>query len=153
MDPCDDSSNDADVTLSDANESGTNSNADGSDTDTSVVGEDSSGDDTDVADTNDAHINDHNLQCEPLDETWMCSSGSKNHSLCIKFCTAGLDFSHILFMTFVDFSLCESNAQMVQQNTKNVCASKKSALGLKKVKYVRSVTLYQMATIRVIFQI
>ena len=30
-----------------------------------------------------------NLECEPLDETWMCSSGSKNHSLCIKFCTVG----------------------------------------------------------------
>ena len=32
-----------------------------------------------------------NLECEPLDKTWMCSSGSKNHSLCIKFCTKGLD--------------------------------------------------------------
>ena len=30
-----------------------------------------------------------NLECEPLDDTWMCSSGSKNHSLCIKFCTIG----------------------------------------------------------------
>ena len=35
-----------------------------------------------------------NLECEPLDETWMCSSGSKNHSLCIKFCSIGLDLSH-----------------------------------------------------------
>ena len=29
------------------------------------------------------------LECEPLDGSWMCSSGSKNHSLCIKFCTVG----------------------------------------------------------------
>ena len=29
------------------------------------------------------------LECEPLDDTWMCSSGSKNHSLCIKFCSIG----------------------------------------------------------------
>ena len=35
-----------------------------------------------------------NLECEPLDETWMCSSGSKNHSLCIKFCTIGSDLSN-----------------------------------------------------------
>ena len=33
-----------------------------------------------------------NQECEPLDDTWMCSSGSKNHSLCIKFCTEGSDF-------------------------------------------------------------
>ena len=39
-----------------------------------------------------------NLECEPLDKTWMCSSGSKNHSLCIKFCTEGLDFVHIIYM-------------------------------------------------------
>ena len=105
-----------------------------------MVDDHSSGDGTNVTGTNDVHTtdSDQNLQCETLDEAWMCSSGSKNHSHCIKFCTAGLDFSHILFMRFVDFSLCKSNAQMVQQNTKNVCASKKSALGLKKVKYVRS---------------
>ena len=36
-----------------------------------------------------------NLKCEPLDETWKCSSGSKNHSLCIKFCTIGLDLSRV----------------------------------------------------------
>ena len=29
------------------------------------------------------------LECEPLDDSWMCSSGSKNHSLCIKFCSIG----------------------------------------------------------------
>ena len=38
-----------------------------------------------------------NLECEPLDKTWMCSSGSKNHSLCIKFCTVGLDSSQFSF--------------------------------------------------------
>ena len=32
-----------------------------------------------------------NLECEPLDDTWICSSGSKNLSLCIKFCTIGFD--------------------------------------------------------------
>ena len=35
-----------------------------------------------------------NLECEPLDESWMCSSGSKNHSLCIKFCTIGSGLSN-----------------------------------------------------------
>ena len=70
----------------------------------SDTGEDSSGDGTDVTDTIDANTTDtetnsttkpvhQNQLCEPLDETWMCSSGSKNHSLCIKFCSAGLDFS------------------------------------------------------------
>ena len=39
-----------------------------------------------------------NLECEPLDETWMCSSGPKNHSLCIKFCTIGLDLLHSTIM-------------------------------------------------------
>ena len=88
---------------------------DASDTDTNVVDETSSGDDTDVTNTIDAHTTDENstdentdltidatqkplyqnLECEPLDETWMCSSGSKNHSLCIKFCTVGLDLSHV----------------------------------------------------------
>ena len=62
-DSCDDNVNDSE------NESGT---------DTNVVGDDSSGD--------------QNLQCETLDETWMCSSGPKNHSRCIKFCAEGLDF-------------------------------------------------------------
>ena len=83
---------------------------DASDTDTSVVDETSSGDVTDVTDTIDAHTTDEstdpiidatqkplyqNLECEPLGETWMCSSGSKNHSLCIKFCTVGLDLLHV----------------------------------------------------------
>ena len=39
-----------------------------------------------------------NSQCEPLDESWICSSGSRNHSLCIKFCTVGLDLSHVYIM-------------------------------------------------------
>ena len=80
---------------------------DDSNTDTSVVGEISSDDVTEMTDTIDAHTTEsstdladdttlsQNLQCEPLDETWMCSSGSTNHSLCIKFCTAGLDLSQI----------------------------------------------------------
>ena len=70
---------------------------DDTDSGTSVVGDVSSGDGTDVTGTNDAHTNDshQNLECEPLDETWKCSSGSKNHSLCIKFCTIGLDLSRV----------------------------------------------------------
>ena len=79
---------------------------DASDADTSVVDETSSGDVTDVTDTIDANTTDSDadqnsdtttkpFECKPLDGTWMCSSGSKNHSLCIKFCTAGLDTSLI----------------------------------------------------------
>ena len=98
---------------SDDTDSGISSDTDSedaSDTDTSVVDESSSGDVTDVTDTIDAHTTDENtdptidatqaplyqnLECEPLGETWMCSSGSKNHSLCIKFCTVGLDLLHV----------------------------------------------------------
>ena len=101
------------MTSSDDTDSGISSDTDGedaSDTDTSVVDESSSGDVTDVTDTIDAHTTDEstdpiidatqkplyqNLECEPLGETWMCSSGSKNHSLCIKFCTVGLDLLHV----------------------------------------------------------
>ena len=72
----------------------------------SDTGADSSGDGTDVTDTIDANTTDSDtdqnsdtttkpFECDPLDGTWMCSSGSKNHSLCIKFCTAGLDLSLI----------------------------------------------------------
>ena len=105
-------------------DSGTDSDADvedSLDTDTNEVDETSSGDATDVTDTLDNDITGpdadaiidadthaetdvtnettekpfyQNLECEPLDETWMCSSGSKNHSLCIKFCTVGMDLSH-----------------------------------------------------------
>ena len=35
-----------------------------------------------------------NSECEPLDDTWTCSSGSKNLSLCIKFCTIGFDLRY-----------------------------------------------------------
>ena len=35
-----------------------------------------------------------NSECEPLDNTWTCSSGSKNLSLCIKFCTIGFDLRY-----------------------------------------------------------
>ena len=81
---------------------------DDSNTDTSVVGEISSDDVTEMTDTIDAHTTEsstdladdttlsQNLQCEPLDETWMCSSGSRNLSLCVKFCTLGLDLSPVL---------------------------------------------------------
>ena len=118
QDSCDDYVTDSDVTLSDDTDSEISTDIDGedaSDTDTNVVDETSSGDDTDVTDTIDAHTTDENstdentdltidatqkplyqnLECEPLDETWMCSSGSKNHSLCIKFCTVGLDLAHV----------------------------------------------------------
>ena len=78
-----------------------------------MVDDHSSGDGTNVTGTNDVHTtdSDQNLQCETLDEAWMCSSGSKNHSHCIKFCTAGLDFYDIIcyifnhFMLFLDFCL------------------------------------------------
>ena len=115
-----------------------------------MVDDHSSGDGTNVTGTNDVHTtdSDQNLQCETLDEAWMCSSGSKNHSHCIKFCTAGLDFYDIIcyifnhFMLFLDFCLTvKSNQKMVQQSTENACASTKNARGLKKVKHVRSWTL------------
>ena len=108
---CDDDVADTDGTLSDDTDSGIDSEGDGedaSDTDTSVAGEISSDDTTDAADTIDADTTEsntdladdttlsQNLQCEPLDETWMCSSGSRNLSLCVKFCTVGLDSSHVL---------------------------------------------------------
>ena len=101
------------MTSSDDTDSEISSDIDGEDaseTDSSVVDESSSGDVTDVTDTIDANTTDENtdptidatqaplyqnLECEPLGETWMCSSGSKNHSLCIKFCTVGLDLLHV----------------------------------------------------------
>ena len=46
------------------------------------------------------------LECEPLDETWLCSSGSKNHSLCIKFCTVGQDFYMTLLRTTFSSLTC-----------------------------------------------
>ena len=107
QDSCDDYVTDSDVTSSDDTDSEISSDIDGedaSDTETSVVDETSSSDVTDETDTIDAHTTDENtdqkplyqnLECEPLDGTWMCSSGSKNHSLCIKFCTVGLDLSHV----------------------------------------------------------
>ena len=97
--------------MSNDTDSGIDSDVDGGDiSDTETGDEDSSGDVTDVVDTIDADTTDgntnptidtstkpvyQNLECEPLDETWMCSSGPKNHSLCIKFCTVGLDLSHV----------------------------------------------------------
>ena len=54
--------------------------------------------DIDVADVTTEKPFYQNLECEPLDETWMCSSGSKNHSLCIKFCTIGSDLSNFPVM-------------------------------------------------------
>ena len=89
-----------------------------------------------------------NLECEPLDETWMCSSGSKNHSLCIKFCTIGSDLSNFpvrwtcyMIQSRVKFCHvinCNANPKkMVHRNTKNVYANIKNALGLRKVKNVR----------------
>ena len=103
--------------MSDDTDSGIDSDGDGedaSDTDTSVVGESSSDDATDAADTIDAQTTEsntdltnettqsQNLQCEPLDETWMCSSGSRNLSLCVKFCTVGLDLSHVLSLNVIE---------------------------------------------------
>lgn len=111
-DSCDDHV-ESDEGLSDDTDSSIDPDVDGedaSDADTSVVDETSSGDVTDVTDTIDENTADENteptidttpkpvyqnLECEPLDETWMCSSGSKNHSLCIKFCTVGLDLSRV----------------------------------------------------------
>ena len=95
------------VEFSGSTDSGTDSETDSgtgddddSNTDTNVVnGTPHVTDATDVTiDTNTDLTNDtttkpsyQNLQCEPLDETWICSSGSRNHSLCIKFCTVGKD--------------------------------------------------------------
>ena len=113
-DSCDDDVTDSETTDSETNNSQTGSE-DISDTDTNAIDETTSDDVTDVTDTTDADANDtdadtdaetevtdvttekpfyQNLECEPLDETWMCSSGSKNHSLCIKFCSIGLDLSN-----------------------------------------------------------
>ena len=119
-DSCDDYVTDSDVTFSGDTDSEIDSE-DISDTDTNAIDETSSDDVTDMTDTTDADNTDtdavtgaeigtnaetdvtdvitekpfyQNLECEPLDETWMCSSGSKNHSLCIKFCTIGLDLTH-----------------------------------------------------------
>ena len=106
------------VAFSDSSDSGTDSSEeDQSDSDTSVVDETSSAVTSDVTEvdevtdvTNTIHTNTdltidstmkplyQNSQCEPLDESWICSSGSRNHSLCIKFCTVGLDLSHVNIM-------------------------------------------------------
>ena len=81
------------------------------DTDSGI---DSDGDGEDASDTIDAQTTEsntdltnettqsQNLQCEPLDETWMCSSGSRNLSLCVKFCTVGLDLSHVLSLNVIE---------------------------------------------------
>ena len=108
---CDDDVIDTDEILSDDTESEMDSDTDGedaSDIGTSVVGEITSDDVADVTDNIDNHttqsstdltneiILTQNLQCEPLDETWMCSSGSRNLSFCVKLCTLGLDLSRVL---------------------------------------------------------
>ena len=106
---CDDDVTDTDEILSDETESEIDfeDGGDASDIDTSVDGEITSNDVADVTDSIDAHTTQstdltnettlsQNLQCEPLDETWMCSSGSRNLSLCVKFCTLGLDLSPVL---------------------------------------------------------
>ena len=97
--------------MSDDSESEIDSDSDGenaSDIDTSMIGEITSDDVADVTDTIDDHTTQsntdltneiilaQNLQCEPLDETWMCSSGSRNLSFCVKLCTPGLDLSRVL---------------------------------------------------------
>ena len=121
-DSCDDYVTDSDVTFSGDTDSDTDSDTnveDSPNTDTNVIDEtsnddvthviDTSDDDTSVTDTDMDTNNDvtdvttekpfyQNLECEPLDETWMCSSGSKNHSLCIKFCTIGSDLSNFPVM-------------------------------------------------------
>ena len=101
-----------------SSDSGTDSGEqDQSDSDTSVVDNNSSDVTSDVTEvdevtdvTNTLQTNTdltidstmkpsyQNSQCEPLDESWICSSGSRNHSLCIKFCTVGLDLSHVNIM-------------------------------------------------------
>ena len=155
--------------MSNDTDSGIDSDGDGGDISDTETGDDTTDGNTNpTIDTSTKPVY-QNLECEPLDETWMCSSGPKNHSLCIKFCTVGLDLSHVRSM---DHSLChrlygksstvyrflfprENPKKMVHRNKRNVCASKKNALGLKKVKLVRSWILYrcQMPTIRMIFQI
>ena len=81
-----------------------------------------------------------NLECESLDDTWICSSGSKHLSLCIKFCTIGIDLLDILKTQSISclsksksFVLQLNRKKMVLLKTKNVCASKINALGPKKV--------------------
>ena len=123
-DSCDDYVTDSDVTFSSDNNSETHVE-DSFDTDTNKVDGTSSSNDMDITDTinadytaketnEDTHADTdpdsgvtnvttmkpfyQNLGCEPLDKTWMCSSGSKNHSLCIKFCTKGLNSPHYSFM-------------------------------------------------------
>ena len=68
--------------------------ADNTDTDADTAAETGTDAETDVTDVITEKPFYQNLECEPLDETWMCSSGSKNHSLCIKFCSIGLDLSN-----------------------------------------------------------
>ena len=82
----------------DTNDTGTDTNDDDSDainddnvsnddTTDSTDSNDPGPDTTDVPETTTEKPYYQTLECEPLDETWMCSSGSRNHSLCIKFCT------------------------------------------------------------------
>ena len=86
-----------------------------------------------------------NLECEPLDDAWICSSGSKNLSLCIKFCTIGFDSLYFhktqtkaCLVKSKSFVLRLNRKKMVLLKTKNVCASKMYVTGLKKVLNVRS---------------
>ena len=65
-------------------------NADDIDSNTEISTSETSTDETITTVSTEAPFY-QNLVCEPLDDSWMCSSGSKNHSLCIKFCTQGLD--------------------------------------------------------------
>ena len=108
---CDDYAADFDVTLSDSETDADDSETDADDkgdseNDTSVADETSSDvtTTTNTVETQTIVANTdltiepttkpayQNLECDSLDETWICSSGSRNHSLCIKFCTVGLDF-------------------------------------------------------------
>ena len=95
-DSCDDA-------VTDSNDDDNDGNDD-TETDSDTIDGDTNSNDSNGADSNDESNNTsgntsyQNLVCEPLDGSWMCSSGSKNHSLCIKFCSIDLDLSNTSVM-------------------------------------------------------
>ena len=110
-DVCDDSLADQDVTISDGTDLDTSS--DGiNDTDANTTEASSNIDAeqelSDPSNGNDAGLTDFPNdttekpleqlhQCEPVDDNWSCSNGSKQQSLCFKNCTVGQDSILIIF--------------------------------------------------------
>ena len=109
-DVCDDSFVDSDVTISDGTDldtspdgidnTGANTTEASSNTDAEQeVSDPAVGNDADLTDspndTTEKPVDQHH-QCEPLDDNWTCSSGSKQQSLCFKSCTVGEDLIFII---------------------------------------------------------